>query len=228
MKRNQERRKPHLEVAAKPNMLPHFEIEVKTKIKSKAEEKLVRRRLERLGFVFEKRTLIVDFLQPSKCVTSRVRFEKPIDGTGDPVVTCAMGKKTHPIEGELEEFVRHEQDPELTAETAVDLLVRAIEAHNGKPIPYYTKKRRHGTGLLNGHHTEVALDRPKGLRKRYLKRFLEVEIQLPLTSTEDEIAAVVNDIRGLNVQVFRDKRKPQISYRRMLMRTWRKRGLVDD
>ena len=205
---------------------PHLEVEVKVEIKGKHERKSIIGWLEGQGYVFEKRTLIVDFIEPSRSVTSRVRFEKPIDDSGEPIVTCYMGKKCHPITGDIEEFVRQEQDPDISAATAVDLLVRAIEGNGCAPIPYYTKKRRYFKGNVGGYAASIALDKPMGLRKKYASRYLEVEIQLPTSSTREEVAAVVDEINQFIFRILGEQRKTEISYRRMLKSTWKKRGML--
>jgi hypothetical protein len=205
---------------------PHLEVELKVRLNGKAEEKRIISWLEGQGYIFEQRTLIVDFVEPSRSVTSRVRFEKPIDGVHDATVTCYMGKKSHPITGDVEEYVRQEQDPSITATTAVDLLVRAIEGNGYAPIPYYTKRRRYYTGDVGGHNASIALDKPKGLRKKYSKRYLEVEIQLPLSSNKEEVVAVVDAINQFIFRIVGEHRKTEISYRRMLKDTWKKRGML--
>jgi hypothetical protein len=205
---------------------PHLEVELKVEIKNKAEQNHVINWLDGQGYLFDKRTLIVDFVEPSRSVTSRVRLEKPIDGSGEPIVTCYMGKKCHPITGDVEEFVRQEQDPDISAATAVDLLVRAIEGNDHAPIPYYTKKRRYYIGNVGGYAASIALDKPMGLRKKYATRYLEVEIQLPTSSTRDEVAVVVDEIKQFIFRVLGEHRKTEISYRRMLKSTWKKRGML--
>jgi hypothetical protein len=188
---------------------PHLEVELKVRIKNKSEQKRIICWLEGQGYVFDKRTLIVDFVEPSRSVTSRVRFEKPIDSSGEPIVTCYMGKKSHPITGDVEEFVRQEQDPDITAATAVDLLVQAIEGNNHAPIPYYTKKRRYYKGNVGGFAASIALD-----------------IQLPTSSAREEVEAVVDEINQFILRVLGEQRKTEISYRRMLKSSWKKRGML--
>jgi hypothetical protein len=205
---------------------PHLEVELKVRVNGKAEERRIISWLNGQGYIFERRTLIVDFVEPSRSVTSRVRFEKPIEGEHHATVTCYMGKKSHPITGDVEEYVRQEQDPSINATTAVDLLVRAIEAHKYAPIPYYTKRRRYFTGDVGGHTASIALDKPKGLRKKYSRRYLEVEIQLPLSSTKEEVVAVVDAINHFIFRVIGEHRKTEISYRRMLKDTWKKHGML--
>ena len=203
----------------------HFEIEVKDGIKNKKEAKRVESWLYGQGYVFEKKTRIVDFLEPSRSVTSRVRFERPL-GVRNAITSSYIGKKCHPIAGELEDFVRQESDPAVPATVAVEMLMRAIEAQKGKPIPYYTKKRRYFSGPVGSHLASIALDKPKGLSKKFIGRFMEVEIQLPLTSPLDEVAAVVDAINSFIERVLGEARIPEISYRKMVMKTWEERGML--
>jgi hypothetical protein len=221
--------KPIKPCASGDSASSHFEIEVKVGLENKEEAKLVEDWLYGQGYVFEKKTLIADFVEPSKSVTSRVRLERTLNERGEGAsfrVDCYTGKKCHPIAGELEDFVRQESDPAVTAEVAIDMLMRAIEAQNGEPIPYYTKKRRYFSGLVGSYPASISLDKPKGLRKKFTRRFMEVEIQLPLTSTERNVAAAVNAINAFILRVLGENRAPEISYRKMVMKTWQKRGML--
>ncbi|MDR3616612.1 MAG: hypothetical protein P4L53_23835 [Candidatus Obscuribacterales bacterium] len=212
----------------------HLEIEVKVALKNKAEVKSVMKWLYGHGYNFEKTTRIVDFVEPSKSVTSRVRFEKTLDAREKVVSTsiscdpidCYTGKKCHPITGELEDFVRQETEPSVTPEFALDMLMRAIEANNGDPIPYYTKKRRYFAGPVGKHRASIALDNPKGLKKKFSRRFMEVEIQRPLNSTKAQVAAVVDAINAFILRVLGEQRASEISYRKMVKETWEDRGML--
>jgi hypothetical protein len=212
----------------------HLEIEVKVGLKNKDEAKRVMKWLYGHGYVFQKTTRIVDFVEPSKSVTSRVRFEKTLDAREKVVSTsiacdpidCYTGKKCHPITGELEDFVRQETEPSVTPEFALDMLMRAIEANNGDPIPYYTKKRRYFAGRVGKHQASIALDKPKGLKKKFSRQFMEVEIQRPLNSTKAQVAAVVDAINAFILRVLGDQRASEISYRKMVKETWEERGML--
>lgn len=230
MTSNQQRSLPHSE--ALPNEEAHLEIELAVMIENKKEGKKIRELLELAGFLFQKRTLIVDFVEPSRSVTSRVRLEIRLDDNNMPVVrdiTCYMGKKSHPVAGWLEPFVRTEQDPPIPPRQAVQMLLLAIAAQNGKPIPYYCKKRRYYTGTIDGIESSVALDKPKGLLKKFPKRCLEAEAKLPLSAlSEENLAQVEATVKSLATFVFEligEDRKIEISYRRKVKKTWKKRGM---
>ncbi len=228
MTHNKQRSLPHLKAMLPTEQDSHLELELAVAVKSRKEQRKIRKHLKLLGFVFLQRTLIVDFVEPSRSVTSRVRFEMPIDGTAEQAVTSYMGKKKHPVEGILEPFVRQELDPKISAETAVELLVRAIAANGGKPIPYYCKKRRYFGGVIDDHQASVALDKPKGLLRRFPKRCLEAEVQLPLSTIENDPELVLETVRSIATFIFNligEDRKIEISYRRKVKKTWKKRGM---
>lgn len=198
----------------------HFETEQGFKI-SKREYKALKLRLPELGFAFSKRAKITDFVIPTRGkVTRRMRIEKI--GSGDEAVTrCIRGFKNHPVKGKKGKHVRLEDEKLVKSGAALTFILDAMSRLKA-PVPYYTKKRLHFQGKYEDLDFVITLDRAEGTG-RYSGRYIEIETLLPLDSTKDDIKNALNVIATLAELLLGEKRKPKISYRKMLMKTWRRK-----
>ncbi|HEY9676667.1 MAG TPA: hypothetical protein V6C76_01600 [Drouetiella sp.] len=199
---------------------PHLEIELKVALLNKAEEKEVKKRLKGLKFKRERSSLIIDFIQPNAVDTKRIRLETSLHPVAGSNVTCVLGNKSHPIAGALSDFVRRESENTVNAEDALRALAGAMLSNDGEPVPYYTKRRHYFRGNVGGYEMCVSLDKPRGLLRRFSKRYLEVEVQLPESSNKAASAAAVKAVNEFVEKLTGRKPQPEPSYRRMVRETW--------
>ncbi len=198
----------------------HFETEKGFRV-SKKEFEALKLRLPDLGFAFSKRCHITDFVIPTKgSVTRRMRIETT--GEGDDAATrCIRGFKNHPLKGKKGKHVRLEDEKIVKPSVAITFITSAMERLKA-PIPYYRKKRLLYQGKHDGFDFVIALDRAKEIGK-FSGYYVEIETLLPLGSTEDDVEKALVVIEALAETLFGEKRKPKISYRRMLKKAWKRK-----
>lgn len=187
---------------------------------TRAEYKLLRLVLPLLGFAFRKTSHITDFVVPTKGeVTRRMRIERiKKSADGHKGVHCIRCFKNHPIKGRDGKHVRREFEECVKPSAALAYIMKAI-ARRGAPIPYYSKKRRHFTGVHQGLEMTIALDHAVGLGK-YSGYYMEIETILPVGSKRKAVRKALRVIGQLAVMLLFEKRATKISYRKMLMQTW--------
>lgn len=196
----------------------HFEAEKGYRL-SKAEYRVLKLLLPELGFAFEKKSQITDFVAPSQGETTRrLRVEnvqRCADGnTGLHFIKCF---KSHPITGKAGRNVRMESEQCVSPRTGRKFVLDVMQ-RLGAPIPYYTKKRWHYQGTWCGLELTITLDRAYGLGK-YSGHYMEIETLLPADSTTGDVKRALRVIAKLADHLV-EKRRAKISYRKMLMRTW--------
>ncbi len=187
---------------------------------SKAESRLLRRELQAMGFAFLKKSLITDFVIPTRGETTRrMRIEnikKAADGAKG--IYCIRCFKNHPIKGKRGKHVRMEDEKNVKPRKALTFILTMI-GELGAPIPYYSKKRRLYRGVYEGYEMTISLDHAKGIGK-FSGYYMEIETILPLDSKEEKVAEVIAIIEKLARVLLGERRKAKISYRKMLMKTW--------
>lgn len=187
---------------------------------SRAEYKLLRLVLPLLGFAFQKKSLITDFVVPTEGeVTRRMRIERiKKSADGHEGVHCIRCFKNHPIKGRDGKHVRKELEECVKPSAALKYIMKAI-ARLGAPIPFYSKTRRHFTGVYQGLEMTIALDHAVGLGK-YSGYYMEIETILPVGSKRKAVRKALHIIGQLAESLLSEKRPTKISYRKMLMQTW--------
>ncbi len=198
---------------------PHLETERGIKI-SKAEYHLLKQLLPWLGFAFAKKSLITDFVVPTKGdTTRRGRIENvQKSANGETGLHCLRTFKNHPIKGKTGKHVRGEDEKEISAEKVLLFIMRHIDKL-GAPIPYYAKKRWHFEGDYKGYTVTIALDHAHGLGK-YSGYYMEVETILPEKTKRKKVRRALKAIVRLLKRLVGEHRRSKISYRRMLLSTW--------
>lgn len=196
----------------------HFEVEKGYRLR-KSEFSVLKQLLPTLGFAFQKKSHITDFVVPTRGKTTRrLRIENVKDSVdGKTGVTCIKCFKNHPIKGRNGRNVRFENERAVSAKGALSFILNVM-AKLAAPIPYYTKTRLHFTGVYDGLTITITLDRARGLG-RFSGRYIEIETQLPLGSKKKVVKSALRTIDKLAAELLQ-KRKRKISYRRMLMKTW--------
>ncbi len=198
----------------------HFETEQGFKV-SETEFDALKLRLPELGFTFFKKCRITDFVVPTKGdITRRMRIEKTWEGKKK-VTRCIRGFKNHPIKGKKGKNVRLEDEKLVKPADAISFILSAMDRLK-EPIPFYTKKRLHFQGKHAGFDFVITLDRAEAIGK-FSGFYVEIETLLPLGSTEADVTAALAVIEALALVLFGEKRKPKISYRKMLMKTWKRK-----
>jgi adenylate cyclase class IV len=197
----------------------HLETEKGYRI-SKSEYHLLRHLLPKIGFAFQKKSIITDFVVPTRGATTRrlrvERIKKSADGkTG---LNCIRTFKSHPIKGEEGRHVRKEQEKKVSPSQALAFIIGEIE-ELGAAIPYYTKKRWHFQGMYKGYQMTIALDHAVGLG-RFSGRYMEIETILPVDASRKQVKRALKAIEKLSFHLVAEYRPSKISYRKMLMATW--------
>lgn len=196
----------------------HFEVEKGYRLR-RSEYTVLKELLPTIGFAFQKKSHITDFVVPTKGKTTRrMRIENvktAADGTTG--VKCIKGFKNHPIKGRAGRNVRFENEHVVSPKHVLTFIL-SVMSKLGAPIPYYTKTRLHYQGVYDGLEITITLDRARGLH-RFSGRYIEIETLLPLGSKKKVVKSALKTIKKLAAELLK-KRRPKISYRKMLMKTW--------
>lgn len=197
----------------------HLETEKGYPISSVEHGKL-KKTLPALGFAFLKKSLITDFVAPSReQVTRRMRVENievASDGvTGVRLIRCF---KNHPIKGRSGRNVRMEDERCVKPATALAFILEVIEELDA-PLPYYSKVRWLYRGAYEGLEMTISLDHATGIGA-FSGCYIEIETLLPLSSTKAEVRKVLRIIAKLAGELLGGRRKEKISYRKMLGKSW--------
>ncbi len=187
---------------------------------SKAEHRLLRSELPAIGFAFLKKSLITDFVIPTRGETTRrmriEKIQKAADGSKG--IRCIRCFKMHPLKGRRGKHVRMEDEKCVKPRKALAFILTMIDELDAR-IPFYSKKRRLYRGVYEGVEMTISLDRAWGIGK-FSGHYMEIETIQALDSTEEEVARVIELIDQLAQVLLGEKRKAKISYRKMLMKTW--------
>lgn len=221
----------------------NFEVERKFRVLPK-EYPGLQAKLEREGFELVTTSVITDTLLSTDATgdTERVRREQLLNGDAPDVCffetqkthtliisssAAKQGKKAgkggrkskkkHPTRKARSNHVREETEEKISADSAEDRIARAIHERCA-PLPAYSKTRRLYRGKVKGYEASVALDLAQGLGS-YSGYYIEIEILLPLDAKPKTIVGVQRIIIQFARKLLGDKRKPQPSYRKMLLRT---------
>jgi hypothetical protein len=141
----------------------HFEVEKGYRLR-KSEYAVLKELLPTLGFAFQKKSQITDFVVPTRSKTTRrMRIEnvkESVDGNNG--VKCIKGFKNHPIKGRAGRNVRFENEHVVSPKRVLTFILNVM-GKLAAPIPYYTKTRLHYTGVYEGIVFTITLDRARGL-----------------------------------------------------------------
>jgi hypothetical protein len=207
----------------------HFEVERGYEISPEVYASLGAK-LESAGFKLESTSVITDTLLSTekKGDTHRVRRQQFV-GCRKPVIRFEHTYKSHP-KMPKGTHVRLEQDPEITAAEAEELLTRYTH-ETCAPLPVYSKLRRAYVGKWKKVQFTVALDLALGLG-HYSGHNVEFEVLIPVDTASveevqrdiDEYAPEIEEVEGKIVRFARrllgDDMQPTISYRKKRMKTW--------
>lgn len=198
----------------------HYEIE-RGFCLNRSQWRDLKRRSAQLRLKFSRKLKITDLVIPSTGKsTNRLRIERTVQSVdqvcGVKFLRCT---KSHPLRGEIGEHIRHELEKEVSVDTALKFISRAVDKHEAA-IPRYNKTRTEYTCTYGGFEMTVSLDHAFGLG-RYSGRYMEIETTLPNGSTR--VADALAVIGNLAALLLGKKCRNKISYRKMVMETWNHR-----